>query len=101
MSMIQPFSGRENYEEAWRRLVEIVDRRNRLLSELQQLVSVAAGSHPAEGYLVTLDAERAKALIDEIDSLRPRLDAALAQLNETGAAIGKAPVEWRDLALRK
>ena len=88
-------SRRDLYNNAWNRLWDILKERDALVADLARMANAAKDSHPAAGFVVDLDAERAHDLIDQIDAYRPRLTEAMQELNERGKGIGKPPVEWQ------
>ena len=77
------------HREAWNRLFDVVELRNKLLRRLAILATRAMDMTPATGMVIEVDTGLARQLLDEINTLTPRIFAGVAEVNLYAEQIGK------------
>ncbi len=82
----------EAYEAAWKKLSNLITLRNDLLTELKRLASPAADLSLATGMFYQFDADRAKAIVQEVETLTPAILGDIEVVNELAGVIGRPKI---------
>ena len=90
---------RTSYGKAWDRLFELLVQRNKSLRCLNMMVSLTTEVTPATGMVIEFDTSLARQLLDEVDTLTPRISEAIEDVNKDAEKIAKPQIQWRKLYL--
>src|SRR5512141_2186436 len=91
---------REQYEEAWHELCDLVASRNRLLRSLDAMARLAMDVSPAGGMVIEFDISRAEELVSQVDALTRDISTGMQKLNSYAEQCGASSVKWQNVALR-
>jgi hypothetical protein len=91
---------REQYEEAWHELCDLVASRNRLLRSLDAMARLAMDVSPAGGMVIEFDVSRAEELLAQVEALSGEISAGMQKLNGYAEQCGAPSVKWQNVALR-
>ncbi len=92
---------RTRYTVARGRLYDLVDARNKLLDELEELFRPAQDLTVRTRLVAEIDTAWARELLDRVDALMPEIDQAMAHTNRLGQRIAKPGIRWGKMILPK
>jgi hypothetical protein len=84
------------YGAAWHRLYDLVETRNKLLRDLQQMAGFPGNFSPATSMYWGFNYERARQLLIDAEQLEPAIEAAMREFNAEAAEIGRPFFEKRN-----
>ena len=88
---------RKYHDAAWKRLLDLVSARNKLLRHLDMMARPSVDSSPTEGFLFEFDTAQARELLAAIDELTPRITAAMEEANTYAEKMGLPRIRWQSL----
>ncbi len=86
--------GERAYEQARRKLFDLVLDRNKLLLRLNGLTTIPLELQPSSGMIGGFDTKQAGNILVEVEELARQIDEALAEVNELAVSCGKPFIGW-------
>ncbi|HTO99910.1 MAG TPA: hypothetical protein VMJ64_00945 [Anaerolineales bacterium] len=83
---------RTPYEIAWRRLFDLMEKRNRLLRSVEQLAGFSGNFSPATSMYWQFDYDRARLLLASAERLEPDIDDAIEEVNALAVEAGRPAI---------